>query len=206
MRVDCREAVSSLNTLERAPSEAARREPKKNSTIRPPLPGSACDLRRIVDVRIMWRAIHVGCLIMYPLCEILRGADFRPHRAPPRRHSAARDDRKGHPMGRSFGGGGGGGFGGLGGGGRSFGGMGGGGRSFGGGFGGRSLGGGFGGGGGYYGGGGGGLLQGMILGSLLSGRGRSGGGGGMPPQGRRRVRAIPVPAVAARASGASSRS
>lgn len=86
-------------------------------------------------------------------------------------------------MGRSFGGGGGGGFGGLGGGGRSFGGMGGGGRSFGGGFGGRSLGGGFGGGGGYYGGGGGGLLQGMILGSLLSGRGRSGGGGGMPPQG-----------------------
>lgn len=78
-------------------------------------------------------------------------------------------------MGRSFGGGGGGGgFGGLGGGGRTFGGMGGGGRSFGGGFsrGGYSSG---------YAGGGGGFLQGMLLGSLLSGRGRGGGGGMTPP-------------------------
>lgn len=89
-------------------------------------------------------------------------------------------------MGRSFGGGGGGfggggSFGGLGGGGRTFGGMGGGGRSFGGGggFGGPSYG------GGYH---GGGLLEGMILGSLLSERGRSGGsmpsgGGPQRPQG-----------------------
>lgn len=75
-------------------------------------------------------------------------------------------------MGRSFSGGGGG-FGGLGGGGRSFGGMGGGGRSFGGGdyHGGPSFG------GGYH---GGGLLEGMILGSLLSSR--KGSGGNMPPQ------------------------